>query len=113
MAKKTKGKNSVESVAETLCNFSRFLCDIVISVYLFVILAVLPLYNRGYAQIGTDKENFFIKTMTSWYCFVHESGLDPFGKSLSGALRKHDPVDLKPGTFSSLYPVGIFRIFSE
>ena len=41
MAKKTKGKNSVESVAETLCNFSRFLCDIVISVYLFVILAVL------------------------------------------------------------------------
>ena len=63
MAKKTKGKNSVESVAETLCNFSRFLCDIVISVYLFVILAVLPLYNRGYAQIGTDKENFFIKTI--------------------------------------------------
>ena len=64
MAKKTKGKNSVESVAETLCNFSRFLCDIVISVYLFVILAVLPLYTRGYAQIGTDKENFFMKTMT-------------------------------------------------
>ena len=29
MAKKTKGKNSVESVAETLCNFSRFPCDIV------------------------------------------------------------------------------------
>ena len=26
---------------------------------------------------------------------------------------KHDPVDLKPGTFSSLYPVCIFRIFSE
>ena len=52
MAKKTKGKNSVESVAETLCNFSRFLCDIVISVYLFVILAVLPLYNRGYDLCG-------------------------------------------------------------
>lgn len=64
MAKNTKGKKAVESVAETLCNFSRFLCDIVISVYLCVILAVLPLYNRGYAQIGTDKENFFIKTMT-------------------------------------------------
>lgn len=64
MAKNTKGKKEVESVAETLCNFSRFLCDIVISVYLCVILAVLPLYNRGYAQIGTDKENFFIKTMT-------------------------------------------------
>ena len=54
MAKNTKGKKTVESVAETLCNFSRFLCDIVISVYLFVILAVLPLYNRGYAQIGTE-----------------------------------------------------------
>ena len=39
-------------------------CDLVIGIYLFVILAVLPLYNRGYAQIGTDKENFFIKTMT-------------------------------------------------
>lgn len=64
MAKNTKGKKAVESVAETLCDFSRFLCDIVISVYLCVILAVLPLYNRGYAQIGTDKENFFIKTMT-------------------------------------------------
>lgn len=64
MAKNTKGKKSVESVAETLCSFSRFLCDLVISVYLFVILVVLPLYNRGYAQIGTDKENFFIKTMT-------------------------------------------------
>lgn len=64
MAKNTKEKKSVESVAETLCSFSRFLCDIVISVYLLVILAVLPLYNRGYAQIGTDKENFFIKTIT-------------------------------------------------
>lgn len=64
MAKNTKGKKTVESVAETLCSFSLFLCDIVISVYMFVILAVLPLYNRGYAQIGTDKENFFIKTMT-------------------------------------------------
>ena len=63
MAKNTKHKKA-ESVAETLCSFSGFLCDIVISVYLFVILAVLPLYNRGYAQIGTDKENFFIKTMT-------------------------------------------------
>lgn len=29
-----------------------------------VILAVLPLYNKGYAQIGTEKENFFLKTMT-------------------------------------------------
>lgn len=64
MAKNTKGKKNVESVAETLCSFSRFLCDIVISIYLFVILVVLPLYNRGYAQIGTDKENFFIKAMT-------------------------------------------------
>lgn len=58
---KYKRKKTVESVAETLCNFSRFLCDIVISVYLFVILAVLPLYNRGYAQIGTDKENFLLR----------------------------------------------------
>ena len=32
MAKNTKGKKSVESVAETLCNFSRFLCDLVIGI---------------------------------------------------------------------------------
>ena len=33
--------------------------------------------------------------------------------ALFWVLTGHDPVDLKPGTFSSLYPVGIFRIFSE
>ena len=63
MAKRTKGKKGAESVAETLCSFSGFLCDIVISVYMCVILVVLPLYNKGYAQIGTEKENFFLKTM--------------------------------------------------
>ena len=64
MAKNTGRKKEVESVAETLCSFSRFLCDMGICVYLYVILALLPLYNRGYAQIGTDKENFFSKTLT-------------------------------------------------
>ena len=87
MAKKTKGKNSVESVAETLCNFSRFLCDIVISVYLFVILAVLPLYNRGYAQIGTDKENFFIKTMT--YAETGASGISDYSEKHLAGFEHH------------------------
>ena len=63
MAKNTKHKKA-ESVAETLCSFSGFLCDIVISVYMIVILMVLPLYNKGYARIGTEKETFFLKTMT-------------------------------------------------
>lgn len=63
MAKK-KNTGKAESVAETLCSFNGFLCDIVISSYMFVILAVLPFYNKGYAQIGTEKENFFIKSMT-------------------------------------------------
>ena len=63
MAKNTKHKKA-ESVAETLCCFSGFLCDIVISVYMIVILMVLPLYNKGYARIGTEKETFFLKTMT-------------------------------------------------
>ena len=87
MAKNTKGKKTVESVAETLCSFSRFLCDLVIGIYLFVILAVLPLYNRGYAQIGTDKENFFIKTMTyvaSGICVVADPSLH-CGKAETGA----------------------------
>lgn len=61
MAKKTKGKNSVESVAETLCNFSRFLCDIVISVYLFVILAVLPLYNRAMPRSEQTRRIFLLR----------------------------------------------------
>ena len=56
--KNTKHKKA-ESVAETLCSFSGFLCDIVISVYMIVILMVLPLYNKGYARIGTEKETFF------------------------------------------------------
>ena len=63
MAKNTKHKKA-ESVAETLCSFSGFLCDIVISVYMIVILMVLPIYNKGYARIGTEKETFFLKTMT-------------------------------------------------
>ena len=63
MAKNTKHKKA-ESVAETLCSFSGFLCDIVISMYMIVILMVLPLYNKGYARIGTEKETFFLKTMT-------------------------------------------------
>lgn len=64
MAKNRKRKKETESIAETLCGFSGFLCDIVINIYMCVVLVVLPLYNNGYAQIGTDKENFFRKTMT-------------------------------------------------
>ncbi len=64
MAKHTTGKKKTESVAETLCSFNGFLCDIVISAYMCAVLVVLPLYNKGYAQIGTEKENFFRKTMT-------------------------------------------------
>lgn len=64
MAKNTDRKKAVKTAAETLCGFCGALCDIGISIYLYVVLAVLPLYNKGYAQIGTDKENFFIKTLT-------------------------------------------------
>ena len=52
MAKNTKGKKTVESVAETLCSFSRFLCDLVIGIYLFVILAVLPISQTAVVQQG-------------------------------------------------------------
>lgn len=64
MAKNRKRKKETESIAETLCSFGGVLCNLVISIYMCVILAVLPLYNNGYAQIGTDKENFFRKAMT-------------------------------------------------
>ena len=87
MAKNTKHKKA-ESVAETLCSFSGFLCDIVISVYMIVILMVLPLYNKGYARIGTEKETFFLKTMTYgakallpvFYCGCFSGWLQQFRK---------------------------------
>lgn len=59
MAKNTKGKKTVESVAETLCSFSRFLCDLVIGIYLFVILAVLPLYEQGLCPDRNRQGEFF------------------------------------------------------
>lgn len=63
MAKHTKEKRKTESAAETLAGFGRYLCDGVISVYMLLVLVVLPLYNKGYAKIGTEKENFFLKCL--------------------------------------------------
>ena len=61
MAKNTKGKKQWNQWRRR-CAASAASCVIfVIGIYLFVILAVLPLYNRGYAQIGTDKENFLLR----------------------------------------------------
>lgn len=33
---------------------------------MIVILMVLPLYNKGYARIGTEKETFFLKIYDLW-----------------------------------------------
>lgn len=58
-----KRKQQTESVAETLHRDLKNFLNIIICIYMLLILAVLPFYNReGYAYIGTDKCNFFCKT---------------------------------------------------
>ena len=97
MAKHTTGKKKTESVEETLCSFHGFLCDIVISVYMCVVLLVLPLYNKGYAQIGTEKENFFRKTMTYGEIAAEaarQQGLAKMSAQAVGGAVGHNPISL-------------------
>ena len=63
-----KQKKNVETVAESFYRFFRYLLDLCICVYLFLILVVMPFYHQeGYAHIGTDKATFFR------YCILYGS----------------------------------------
>lgn len=62
MAKNTgkKKKQKTESVSESLYYFFGSLTDVVISIYMALILIVMPLYHEeGFKHIGTDKAMFF------------------------------------------------------
>lgn len=59
---KNKGKKqkNIETVAESLYHFFRYLIDFLICIYMLLILVVMPFYNEeGYSHIGTDKSTFF------------------------------------------------------
>ena len=59
---KNKGKKqkNIETVAESLYHFFRYLIDFLICIYILLILVVMPFYNEeGYSHIGTDKSTFF------------------------------------------------------
>ena len=60
MEKKRKNNQTAEVVKE----FLDYGWDIAISIYMLLILAVLPFYfEEGYAHIGTDKAMFFRGTI--------------------------------------------------
>lgn len=62
MAKHRRKEKNVETVAESVFLFLRYLLDMCICVYMTMILVVMPFYyEEGYAHIGTDKGTFFRK----------------------------------------------------
>lgn len=66
MAKyKGKKQKNVETVAESICNFFRYLLDLCICIYMLLILVIMPFYyEEGFSHIGTDKSTFFKKCIT-------------------------------------------------
>lgn len=52
--------SKVESVAQSVYRFIRFGLDLCVSIFMLLILVVMPFYNEeGYTHIGTDKATFF------------------------------------------------------
>lgn len=58
-------KGETETIAESLQYFFECLMNALLTLYMLLILAVLPFYfTNGYAQIGTDKSSFFTRVST-------------------------------------------------
>ena len=59
-SKLSKKQQTTESALTTFRKYCGYLLDGAISIYLVLIIAVMPFYNEeGYAHIGTDKAAFF------------------------------------------------------
>ena len=59
-SKLSKKQQTTESALTTFRKYCGYLLDGAISIYLILIIAVMPFYNEeGYAHIGTDKATFF------------------------------------------------------
>lgn len=66
-------RKNVEPIAQTLSGYVDDCLHILVLVYLFAILLVLPLYfTQGYAFIGTDKADFFrfLIEKLQWFVIV-------------------------------------------
>lgn len=66
-------RKNVEPIAQTLSGYVDDCLHILVLVYLFAILLVLPLYfTKGYAYIGTDKADFFrfLIEKLQWFVIV-------------------------------------------
>lgn len=60
-------KRETQSVGETIYGYLRYTLDLLISIYMVLLLTLLPFYNtEGYSKIGTDKATFFRITLI--YC---------------------------------------------
>lgn len=90
-------RKNVEPIAQTLFGYVDDCLHILVLVYLFAILLVLPLYfTQGYAFIGTDKADFFrfLIEKLQWFVIVllglrlFFAGLLWF-QSHSGSLLNH------------------------
>lgn len=90
-------RKNVEPIAQTLSGYVDDCLHILVLVYLFAILLVLPLYfTKGYAYIGTDKADFFrfLIEKLQWFVIVL-LGLKLFFAGLlwfqshSGSLLNH------------------------
>ena len=90
-------RKNVEPIAQTLSGYVDDCLHILVLVYLFAILLVLPLYfTQGYAFIGTDKADFFrfLIEKLQWFVIVL-LGLKLFFAGLlwfqshSGSLLNH------------------------
>ncbi len=60
MSKGRGKKKNQETVLETIQIFTQYLVNGLISVYLFLLLVIMPFYfTKGFSHIGTDKADFF------------------------------------------------------
>ena len=56
-------KKEVRSAVEVMQNFLRYLLSALVTLYMVLLIGVMPFYNtEGFARIGTDKSVFFTKT---------------------------------------------------
>lgn len=59
-------KKETEAVAVTFRRYTQILLDGAVTVYMLLILSVMPFYNQeGFTHIGTDKSAFFHKVSTT------------------------------------------------
>lgn len=87
--KSVKKQNSGEPIEVTIAGYLRRALSAGVMIYLFLILSVMPFYNReGYSHIGSDKSYFF-RTYTGYAAKILLVALVPYWCCLLiGFLRR-------------------------